>query len=742
MSHPAPRSATAGSVSIRRDAVGKFEREPDFHSLSVKDLLEARDHYHVHLSHKEHVVGTAIGLYRIRKKDPDATDPATTGPTGAAAPRTLGDTVVQRWSWPSVLVFVDEWLPLPRFRSAPEALVPPRLYLPDGRVVPTCVIYAPPRHPAPPGLTNFAFPRGALGGGYPILTDVQGTEHVASAGCLVTDGNVTYVLTNRHVTGEAGTEVFSFVSGGRKRIGVSDRRQVGKLPFSDVYPGLSGRRSFSNLDAGLVRLDDVRQWTAQVYGVGALGTPVNLTPENATLDLIGCPVKAFGAASGPLAGSIMGLFFRYRSVGGFDYIADFLIGPADSEPRRTTRPGDSGTVWCWVPPRSAPDEAPPKPRPLALQWGGQVLLDTDGREMQFALASALSQVCRALDVEIVRDFGLGLSEYWGKVGHYKVGAAACEAVTNKKLRKLMLANQDRVGVGDDDIVDGNLPMNNQAGFIALADVADLVWRSTRQKDKANHFADMDQAAPSGPYKGRTLMDLWFHDEASRTPTAWTAFYDALGGGGKPLPDRHRGALPFRVAQAYGLMVEYAAAKDAARFVAVAGLAAHYVGDACQPLHVSHLHHGRPGHDDEQDVHSVYETKMLDAHRAEVVAGVNSELKKSGLPARISGTPAAAHATVELMKRTLKRLPPMDVIDAYNAEEGRGRIDHMWATLGPRTVRTIADGARTLAQLWQSAWLEGEGNAIGVAKLVAIDKNKLRALYMNKAFYPSAWLRDM
>ena len=35
----------------------------DFSSLSLKDLIEARDLYHFHLMDKANVVGTAIGLY-------------------------------------------------------------------------------------------------------------------------------------------------------------------------------------------------------------------------------------------------------------------------------------------------------------------------------------------------------------------------------------------------------------------------------------------------------------------------------------------------------------------------------------------------------------------------------------------------------------------------------------------------------------------------------------------------------
>jgi hypothetical protein len=44
--------------------------QQSFESLSLKDLLEARDIFHYQLINKENVSATAIGLYRIRKSDP------------------------------------------------------------------------------------------------------------------------------------------------------------------------------------------------------------------------------------------------------------------------------------------------------------------------------------------------------------------------------------------------------------------------------------------------------------------------------------------------------------------------------------------------------------------------------------------------------------------------------------------------------------------------------------------------
>jgi hypothetical protein len=45
----------------------------DFNLLSLRDLLAARDQFHLHLINKPHVVATAVGRYRIRIDDPWST---------------------------------------------------------------------------------------------------------------------------------------------------------------------------------------------------------------------------------------------------------------------------------------------------------------------------------------------------------------------------------------------------------------------------------------------------------------------------------------------------------------------------------------------------------------------------------------------------------------------------------------------------------------------------------------------
>ena len=112
----------------------------DFSSLSIRDLLDAREAYHVHLAHLDEVYATAIGRYLIRTDDKNAKDPDHHTDRKELDPRTLANTVVKSWSWPCVLVFVRSWLSPKEMRAKPELasqMVPPLLYLPDGRVVPT-----------------------------------------------------------------------------------------------------------------------------------------------------------------------------------------------------------------------------------------------------------------------------------------------------------------------------------------------------------------------------------------------------------------------------------------------------------------------------------------------------------------------------------------------------------------------------------------------------------------------------
>lgn len=731
----------------------RFVREADFHALSLTDLADARDAYHVHLANLENVVGTALGRYLIRREDPEFNDPDANRPGWSKEPRTLGNSGVRKWSWPCVLVFVDEWMVDPPDGSRSDQVVPRRLYLPDGRQVPTCVVYTP-LAAADGRASNVRFTSATNGPGRPLFTEAQGRRRMGTIGPIVTDGAKAYALASRHVLGAPGAEVSVVDRGDQRRIGsaaaFADRRTLAEL-----YPGVAGTRAEISLDAGLVELDDLDGWTTQLFGLGAPGDLIDVNVDTVALGLIDCPVTSFGAGSGEIRGSILGLFHRWRTVGGVDQIAELLIGPRPDGVPVDSRRGDSGATWVWDAAAELGDDAPrqlvgdrnvPVVRPLALQWGGQITLDAaGGRPTDYVLASTLSSVTRALGVTLLHDDSLSdHSLYWGKVGHYKVAEAACHlAEAGTRLATLLANNVERIGVSDANIEAGNLPSAKARDqFIALADVPDLVWRSTRQKDAASHFADMDE--PGGAaVDNKTLMELWGEGGDWRTPAGWTAFYDSLASSPK---DRHRGALPFRVAQLYDVMVAAVEAKDIARFVTAAGVLAHYVGDACQPLHVSRLHHGLPDDSDDDKVHAVYETDMLDRFAPEVITGVNDLLDGYQVgdpagPAPFAGAANASVAVVDLMARTIAAIEPAEILDVFNTDDGRGRAVRLWDAFGARTLDRLADGSRTLAVIWQAAWVEGGGESISKSRLKKQPAADLQAIYEDKSFAPNEWLKD-
>ncbi len=49
---------------------------------------------------------------------------------------------------------------------------------------------------------------------------------------------------------------------------------------------------------------------------------------------------------------------------------------------------------------------------------------------------------------------------------------------------------------------------------------------------------------------------------------------------------------------------------------------------------------------------------------------------------------------------------------------------------------MADGARTLALLWESAWVEGGGASIPQSKLKRINRTRLQEIYERRDFLPS------
>ncbi|MGY2904401.1 hypothetical protein [Bradyrhizobium sp. URHC0002] len=770
----------------------------NFANLSVHDLLEARDTYHYHLLSKANVVGTAIGLYLIRKEEswPQRKGEGKNPPNKKTYPRTLSNSEVRDYSWPCILAFVRSWAAEEAFgpggRFSPAQIVPKTLYLADGRAVPVCVVqteevppdtdagYSPPLIP----------PAYKLGGGSPIIVRVQGAEHVATSGCLVSDGHLTYALTARHACGETGTRISSYLREGEVEVGSSSSSQLTRKLFSEVYPDFPGRRSYVTLDVGLVRVDRVDDWTSNTYGLPPVGPLADVHERNLSLKLIDQPVVGQGAASGLLRGTIKALFYRHRSVGGYDYVSDFLIGPAEGT---STRHGDSGMVWHLDVTDS--EAGQPKPlamrdlRPLALEWGAQVF-DEGGVRSAFAVATSLSNVCKLLNVELVTDQSRGVSGYWGRTGHYSIAAFAISLVGNERLRKFLTSNLAILSFDLDTIAEKDFDKSiGKLGnkFVPLADVPDEIWKKldhgkngreggrdtsagphgSNGPEHPNHYADID--AVVGPHK-QTMRAACLADDDNLTVDAWKKFYAKLAAkadadGDAEAAKQYRsklkqGLLPFRLWQFFDAMVGFVAQKDVVGFLTAAGTSAHYMGDASQPLHGSIFadgdssrtvirHHPQSGEDEEviygHGVHSAFETAMISFKASELFPMIKTKLTGHhgghGLALCTSGK-AVARSTVELMDKVADVLPPMTILDSYE-EAGAGTrqstLNAMWDDLGEQTADVMALGARYLAMLWESAWVEGNGDEISPGKLRELDPDEVRDRYIKHTFVPSLTL---
>src|SRR4029077_3186473 len=146
---------------------------------------------------------------------------------------------------------------------------------------------------------------------------------------------------------------------------------------------------------------------------------------------------------------------------------------------------------------------------------------------------------------------------------------------------------------------------------------------------------------------------------------------------KPISMRHRGLLPFRVWQIFDEMVEFAKNEKAGEFVCAAGVLTHYLGDACQPLHISYLHDGDPEQatsrtvhhrdgttDEKRDplgvgVHSAYEDAMVNANRVAILQGLEATDPPDPHD-HVSNGYEAALRTIDLMRRTFELLPPTEI----------------------------------------------------------------------------------
>ena len=155
--------------------------------LSLKDLVEARDHYHVHLIHKENVVATAVGRYLVRKDTKDTAAFASgLGRTATQnrGPRTLANSEVRPYSWPCGLVFVEQWVLPHEFgnpqKPHPDSMVPRCSTCPTAGLSRSASSRSTELPRTPARSATLTFPENLIGGGYPVLS--RGPDFSGMAG--------------------------------------------------------------------------------------------------------------------------------------------------------------------------------------------------------------------------------------------------------------------------------------------------------------------------------------------------------------------------------------------------------------------------------------------------------------------------------------------------------------------------------------------------------------------------------
>jgi hypothetical protein len=564
-----------------------FKNSSSFASLSLKDLVEARDLFHYHLMNKKNVVATALGPYRIRKSDPW---PSKDKPEGAKPRkpkdirRTLFNSEVRPYSWPSVYVFVSSWeYEEDLAKTDPSDVVPKSLYLPDGRTVPICVIearkqpFAKDLQVRPDGRT----PRNMLGPGSAIINnDSQGLTRLGTAGAIVRDGERYYVLTNRHVVGAKGTPIGGLQTHRELYVGTTSSKSINREDFRKIYPHFQSTNQRLLMDVGLVEVDNILQWKTEVPGIAPIGPVLDFYDNSLSLKLITMKVVGLSAVSGLIRGEIHGLFYRYKAMGGSEYLCDFLIGPEtyglDSRKKKKetaeeksrsenvalgVHHGDSGTV-LFIEHRSEEEEEGEKEKkdkktiyyPFALLWGKEEFFE--GRTAlshPFALATSLSTALDRLDLDFVTNLNQDQEYVWGWVGHYVIGrslGAPVDIVTSDKLQDFIGKNLDLLSLEPDDALDNNAKViekdDETVHFVPLADVPDNVWKSNvnftmvdgddgkkhhkpgpgnrGKDDNKNHFADLDMEYEDG----KTFLQMNVENpDKYLNPEAWVAYFAAM-----------------------------------------------------------------------------------------------------------------------------------------------------------------------------------------------------------------------
>ena len=129
-------------------------------------------------------------------------------------------------------------------------------------------------------------------------------------------------------------------------------------------------------------------------------------------------------------------------------------------------------------------------------------------------------------------------------------------------------------------------------------------------------------------------------------------------------------------------------------------------------------------------------------RVEIIDTLDTDLNGTAIASNFSGAQTAAEAGIDLMAFVQSHLAPRIIIDEYvAAKQTSNTNDALWAAVGVRTMDCLTQGILYLAEIWESAWLEGGGPNIGMVHLEKQSEARLRQHYKAKSFVPSNFLHE-
>jgi hypothetical protein len=106
--------------------------------------------------------------------------------------------------------------------------------------------------------------------------------------------------------------------------------------------------------------------------------------------------------------------------------------------------------------------------------------------------------------------------------------------------------------------------------------------------------------------------------------------------------------------------------------------------------------------------------------------------------------AAAVAVVNLMQQTVRAIARKQIIAEFvkvEDEKPAARADALWDVLGEDAIKVMADGAICLAQLWDSAWKEGDGDIRSTITARSTDRRWRRSTRIRNSCRRRRWTRS-